>query len=767
MAASRFFFTDKRRSQAIRNPFWKFSNEFQIDCICYPRVTRMDKLRMLRYWLGLLLMSTLLCLPADAQDKDRDLFLKKGKDMGNDANLANIYSVRKDYFLRYPHAEMAEQMRGRIPDKTKEVRGSTYTLPSWDLKLEIPPGPLVSKETDKPHSPDPYIPVRPQYRPLYAYCGSPGAFDPPPGPGVIGNFVPNHSKIAKGEGGAIIIAPKMAPTCYVQPLLIHDNAPNQAQEGDQSIFEYELTTFGVGPISDTQFQMIDREDNQRFLELFFDPERWLWAARAAGIMQQQQMSTNLANTADWETNTAMETVAESLINVANEESATPVHGSPAHKSKAQAIYMVQQMYKQVFLPMAILLLLPGAIMTQMKGMVQFGVLRTGDEDSQSPFSGIIRSVIAIFLIPATQLIVSYMIDVGNSMAYQVKQWVDFDLILGYAHEQQYGPQRDMTLNCLTEHLKPDQEESRTDPTTQIEGSSIAEGEEELGKAYNGLERKAVEEKSPQISKQMQMCYNFFNCASSFGLIVLCIFQLAMMCYLFLLGPIAAAFYAWPNMKGTGAEGLFAKVFSNWLEGVIVLSLWRFWWNVVLACMTTYIQWHKDLQWFDPSSSWEMMIYTSFQVLLMIVPFQPFKFDAAPAIEKIQSIAADRAGEGGGAAGGAGGDKVKGGGGGGGSGSSGSGGASSSNSSETVSSSSMSVSGTSSEPGQSAGSGSTSGTSGPDSSSGSESKSAPPMSHSQSKDSSNGSSSRSEAPPAPRNDQPPPAAPPSPPPPRSS
>lgn len=594
----------------------------------------MRYINAIRFWL-LFAVNLLLVNPVFAEDVN----LKKGASSGNDAALANIFSVRSDYFLRFPHAKRAEAVRGREPDTTKEMKDSIYELPSWGYQLTVPAGPLVAQQTiSPPIKPDPYFLTRPLYRPLYAYCGSPGAFIPPPPtmqPGMLGTFVPNYSKIAKGEGGNVVLAPPMAPTCYVQPLLVFNDATLQAQEGDQSIFEYELTTFGVGPISDTQFQMIDREDNQRFLELMFDPERWLWAARAAGIMQQQQMSTNMANTADWESVTAQDTIAENLINVANEQASSPVRGSPAHKTKQQVIYMVQQMYKQVFLPMAILLLLPGAIMTQMKGMVQFGVLNTPDEDAQSPFTGIVRSVIAIFLIPATQLIISYMIDVGNSMSLEVKKWVDQDLILAYAHEQQFGSQRDMTLNVLAREPEPPQAESQTDPTTKLLGGTSPGGlDAQIGKAYSSFERTSVEEKTYQLSKQMQLVYNVFNVGASCGLVVLGSFQFVMMCYLFLLGPVAASFYAWPNMRGKGVS-LFNKVFGNWIEAVIVLSLWRFWWNVVLACETTYIQWAREQSWFVPNSDWEMMVFTSFQVLLLAVPFAPFNFSAAPHIDKIQ------------------------------------------------------------------------------------------------------------------------------------
>lgn len=624
----------------------------------------MNKSSLLGFlWLWVIILSANLGLacPAFADDPN----LKKGEDGGNDAQKANMFSVRQDYFKRYPFAKMAEQMRGRVPDTTKEQKGSKYEMPANDLVLEIPAGPLVAKQTDEPKSSDPYTAKRPQYRPLYSLCGgAPGAFLPAPQPGMMGTFVPNYSKIAKGQGGNVTLLIPTTPTCYVQPLLTYDNghSPNMSQEGDQAIFEYELTTFGVGPISDTQLQMIDRQDNQRFLELFFDPERWLWAGRAAGIMQHQQMSTNLANTADWESNTAMDSMNESLINVANEDAAQPVSGNPAKKTKAQAVYMVQKMYKQVYLPMAILFLLPGAVMTQMKGMVQFGVMRTeGGADATSPFSGIIRSIIAIFLIPATQLIVSYVVDVGNSAAFEVKRWVDFKTILSYAHEQEYGPQRDVTYNCLIEKLDSNKTVSETSDGLDDEG--VADFMD-FGKAYSGPEKKAVEEKLPQLSRTLQEMYNIFNAAASYGLVVLAEFQLVMMCYLFLLGPLAAAFFAWPELN----KSLFNKVFSSWIEGVITLSLWRFWWLIVLACLTTYIQYEKDRGFFDPGSKWEEMMFSSFQVLLLIVPFCPFNFQSAAeqSIQKIERENKNKAGGGGGGGG-------SGGGGGGGSGGGSSGG----------------------------------------------------------------------------------------------
>ena len=93
-------------------------------------------------------------------------------------------------------------------------------------------------------------------------------------------------------------------------------------------------------------------------------------------------------------------------------------------------------YKACFLPMAILFLLPGAIITNAKVMVSFGILKNAnDEDAVNPFAGIFRSIIAIFLIPATQVIISYMVDVGNSLEYSCQPYISIPLIIVWAEEQ--------------------------------------------------------------------------------------------------------------------------------------------------------------------------------------------------------------------------------------------------------------------------------------------------------------------------------------------
>src|SRR5262249_42326299 len=156
-------------------------------------------------------------------------------------------------------------------------------------------------------------------------------------------------------------------------------------------------------------QLIDRENRQRLLELFFDPERWMWTNTTAAHMEALSAANSVGGAAESSFKSAFQSINEPLVNVANEESALGSFGAKkGARTQGQAIFLIQQMYKQVFMPMAVLLLLPGTLLTQCKGLVGFGFLGS-KEDASSPFEGFLRALIAVFLIPTTQLIVSYSI----------------------------------------------------------------------------------------------------------------------------------------------------------------------------------------------------------------------------------------------------------------------------------------------------------------------------------------------------------------------
>lgn len=449
---------------------------------------------------------------------------------------------------------------------------------------------------------------------------------------------------------------------------------------DLELFQNTLTTFGL-PCSDTQFQMIDRENGQRMIELACDPERFQWAATTQGQLQTASMANVLAGSSEAAFKQATARIVQAdgnggngagggggggggaqvgaLINIANEQSGVPTAADNPNKTVPQAVWMVQQMYKFVFVPLAILFLLPGAVMTQVKSQIVQG-FKLNAEDQSSPFEGILRSVIAVFLIPATQLIVSYSIDVGNSMAYSVKDWVDLQLIFDWSRELTYNTPLDKVNNAITANggtrggngtpggAQGGQQQGGgflgsvsgflggipfVGGALQGAFNSLASF---LGASGEGLgsdtpEGQTIAENQSWLSSAMESMFNMATYLFSSAVIVLGAYQLVFVCYLYLLGPLAAAFFAWPRIQANSGQKLFTDVFSNWVNAVIVVSLWRFYWMVLLAIMTQRILYIQDSGGAS-NLQWEVAVFTCLLGLMMWVPFNPWSFDPAQAFE---------------------------------------------------------------------------------------------------------------------------------------
>jgi len=463
---------------------------------------------------------------------------------------------------------------------------------------------------------------------------------------------------------------------YEQPKLEAMDQPKTMR--DLELFQNCLTTFGL-PCSDTQFQMIDRENNQRMLELAFDPERFYWTSTIQGQLQTASLANVLAGSSEAAFKQATARIVQAdggggngagggaggaggapvgaLINIANEQSGVPTAADNPFKTVPQAVWMVQQMYKFVFVPLAILFLLPGAVMTQVKSQIVQG-FRLNAEDQSSPFEGILRSVIAVFLIPATQLIVSYSIDVGNSMAYSVKDWVDLQLIFDWSRELTYNTPIDKNNNTInaTGAARNNGANGQNGGAAQgggflgsisgflgsipIVGGFLQSGFNSLasflGASGEGLgsdtpEQQTIYENQSWLSSAMEVAFNMATYLFSSAVIVLGAYQLVFVCYLYLLGPLAAAFFAWPRIQAQSSQKLFTDVFSNWVNAVIVVSLWRFYWMVLLAIMTQRILYIQDSGGAS-NLQWEVAVFTCLLGLMMWVPFNPWSFDPAAAFE---------------------------------------------------------------------------------------------------------------------------------------
>lgn len=362
-------------------------------------------------------------------------------------------------------------------------------------------------------------------------------------------------------------------------------------------------------------------------QMINSPKRQYQTAKANMAAQQQEVSDATAGAAETGFQTGVDECRTPLINVANEGAGTPTAAEAPFKTHSQAIWMVQQMYKTIYIPMALLLLLPGAVLTNLKGYLAGGILGLhNDEDAVSPFSGILRSIIAIFLIPATQLFASWSIDVGNSMTYEVQNYIQPAALMDWMKEQTYNA----PLKNATNQLSMPKDLQLMEATKAMEGLGGGGGGNIAGKVDGGGEGKSQVEQQSSGTRMLQMAFNLLNVAMNFGMLMLSAFQIVMICYLFLMGPLAAAFFAWP----AGVGSLFKTVFANWIDALISVSLWKFWWCVVILIMQTRIEWLQEQGVYIPNSQWEMAVYTAFMVILLYVPFVPFDYKPGEMVTKI-------------------------------------------------------------------------------------------------------------------------------------
>jgi hypothetical protein len=136
------------------------------------------------------------------------------------------------------------------------------------------------------------------------------------------------------------------------------------------------------------------------------------------------------------------------------------------------------------------------------------------------------------------------------------------------------------------------------------------------------------EQEQWLSQIFEFAFNMMIYLFSTGLIILGAYQLVLICYLYLLGPVAAAFYAWPSL--TQNNKLFRTIFGNWLNAVITVALWRFYWLVILAIMTQRILYLGQSGAGQLDLQWEVAVFTCLLGLMLYAPFHPWEFDPAQA-----------------------------------------------------------------------------------------------------------------------------------------
>ncbi len=348
-------------------------------------------------------------------------------------------------------------------------------------------------------------------------------------------------------------------------------------------------------LTDTAAKLALGDFAQTIIDRATSPERWVKTAQVVAQAQQQMTAESTAQVAKQVSQTNVKVIGKHLVNVANEAAA-------GNSGISKVIHSVQLFWKAVYLPLAILLLSIGGILSSIKVFVQYTFNIAPGEEIMTPLSGPLKSITAIVLIPATQLIVSYSIDIGNSMTETVQAVTDMQNVQTWLDEQ---------------------------------FSQIANGVQNvpmpaMSSPENAQAFMANVENKPVQNQTAGMVAGILSMMVSLATAILLAFQLVFVLYLFLMGPIAAALYAWP----WGMARLFKTVFTNWLNAVINLVLWRFWWCVILLVMDSRIAWLRQEGIYQANSTWEVFAMICFLVLLSTVPFMSFQFNPGSFVDKL-------------------------------------------------------------------------------------------------------------------------------------
>ncbi|HEY9868951.1 MAG TPA: hypothetical protein V6D08_07275 [Candidatus Obscuribacterales bacterium] len=241
---------------------------------------------------------------------------------------------------------------------------------------------------------------------------------------------------------------------------------------------------------------------------------------------------------------------------------------------------------ELFIPMAILLLLPGAVLAQGKAIVAQGFPIFGQVN---PFDGIIRAIVAIFLIPATALVVNYGIDLSNSINYSIRD--TYKRIFGSdmyrdamsAHVRAFPVRQPSENKNYIPRRMPTMKEplgAANTPFAKMEGRSLSIKLEDPVAGLSEVPEDRANEMVPYFVNQQRLAYNGLNAGLATTWTILCAFQMAYLYYLWFVGPVVAALWVYPMKQ-------LRDALPNWVDGVITLCFWSLFWNTTVLIMACF------------------------------------------------------------------------------------------------------------------------------------------------------------------------------------
>ncbi|HEY9718904.1 MAG TPA: hypothetical protein V6C69_15635 [Trichormus sp.] len=248
-----------------------------------------------------------------------------------------------------------------------------------------------------------------------------------------------------------------------------------------------------------------------------------------------------------------------------------------------------QLRNQLFVPIGILLFLPGAILSQMRAVVAAGspvIGELADGTQVCCIDGILRALKGIFLIPATYLVVNWGCDLSKDFIYTCNS--EYARIFGSSMYQDAlcGEIRAFPNRSYQENLGGANTSETTWPQQKI--TNVASLENQLfeskvddpcSKQYSAPQNRS-DELMPSSAVFARALAFGSNAALTAAWNVLCAFQQVYLLYLFLVGPVIAGLWVWPTRQ-------LQDALPGWIEGVTTVVFWSLFWNTVIMLMACY------------------------------------------------------------------------------------------------------------------------------------------------------------------------------------
>lgn len=344
------------------------------------------------------------------------------------------------------------------------------------------------------------------------------------------------------------------------------NLPQQLQQ----LLVGGVPTQGL-PLTDTSLKMQLLQLQQTMLSQISDPLRNIPSALASQLAVQTMLGNSFAQITTANANAAINFTGKYLINFTAQE------GNVWNKLR-----------NNIFVPIAVLLLVPGAVLTQTKVMMSAGnpVIEAGN-----PFEGILRAVVAMCFIAGSYLIINYGIDFSNSISHTIQEFykAQFGTDMyadAFKGQQRAFPSRQAAENKNSLSFLPGLAPMSPFPAgNDVTGLSGLENQLFNNKTFSADgTQQAIEGMTDELMPSSEVVARLAVFGSNMAVTtvwdLLCTFQLIYLHYLFLVGPIMAAIWVYPIRQ-------LREAWPTWVVGVITLCFWSLFWNTAVLLMALF------------------------------------------------------------------------------------------------------------------------------------------------------------------------------------